>query len=440
MKWPRGARRPERHALQPRQVTAVPYPRMLRLRQHFPRPRVENIPAAVRTTLEKLSLGSRIRRGQTVALTAGSRGIANIPVILKSVVQHLRDLGAQPFLVPAMGSHGGGTAEGQRQVLESYGITEDFVGAPIRASMEVVRLGTTPEGWPVLLDRIASEADHIGVVARVKPHTSYHGPVESGLLKMMMIGLGKHAGASEYHRILMEQPYDPVVRAVGRLMRAKAPIAFGLAIVENGYDETALVEAALPADFEPVEERLLTSARQWLARLPFHQADLLIIDEIGKEISGSGMDTNVVGRKRALKSQVVQGQPEMRFIFVRGLSAHTHGNAAGLGFADFTTARLVRAMNYRATVINCVTSGYPEGANLPVHYETDREVLDAALSIIGTRPAEQARIMHIRNTLLLEDVEISEPCVQELRPMTDFVVVGDPHELRFDATGNLPPI
>jgi hypothetical protein len=412
----------------------------VRLRQTFPRPRVDNIPATVRSTLEKLWLGGTIKPGQTVALTAGSRGIANIPLVLKSAAQHLRDLGARPFLVPTMGSHGGGTAEGQREVLESYGITEEFVGVPIRASMEVTSLGKTAEGWPVYLDKIASEADHIGVVARVKPHTSYHGPVESGLMKMMMIGLGKHVGAAMYHRILLEQPYDPVVRAVGRHMRAKAPIAFGVGIVENGFDETALIEAMLPADFEPVEERLLVKAKEWLARLPFHSADLLIIDEIGKEISGSGMDTNVVGRKRAFKSKPPENQPEMRFIFIRGLSAHTHGNAAGLGFADFTTARLVEAMNYRATVINCVTSGYPEGANLPVHYDTDREVLDAALSINGTRAPEQARIMHIRNTLTLHEVEVSEPCMAELKPMTTFEVMRGPYDLTFDAAGNLAAV
>src|SRR5215475_12227841 len=233
-------------------VIHVPYPRMVRLRQNFPRPKVENIPAAVRTALQPLGLSGRIKLGQTVALTAGSRGIANIPLILKSAAQFIRDLGAQPFLVPAMGSHGGGTAEGQRAVLESYGITEAFVGAPIRASMDVVEVGTTPEGWPVYLDKIASQADHIGVVARVKPHTNYHGPIESGLMKMMMIGLGKHVGARWYHRLLLEHPYDPVVRAVGRTLRARSKIAFGLCAVENGFDETALIEGNLPADFEPV--------------------------------------------------------------------------------------------------------------------------------------------------------------------------------------------
>src|SRR6266851_3718057 len=217
----------------------MPHPKILRLRQQFERPRLEDIPAAVRSSLEKLDLGKTIHPGHSVALTAGSRGIANIPLILRSVAQFLKDLGARPFLVPAMGSHGGGSAEGQRQVLESYGITEDYVGVPIRASMEVVSLGTTTDGFPVVLDRHAAEADHIGVVARVKPHTSYHGPIESGLLKMMMIGLGKHAGALTYHRVLLENPFDQVVRSVGRLIRSRAPIAFGLGVVENAYDETA---------------------------------------------------------------------------------------------------------------------------------------------------------------------------------------------------------
>lgn len=418
----------------------MPYPRMLRVRQHFARPRVENLPAAVRDTLQKLELGSRIKSGQTVALTAGSRGIANIPVVLKSVAQHLKDLGARPFLVPAMGSHGGGSADGQRQVLESYGITESFVGVPIRASMDVVSLGNTPEGLPVVLDKIASEADHIGVIARVKPHTNFSGPIESGLMKMMMIGLGKHVGAAAYHKILLEEPYDRVVRSVGRHLRAKSPIAFGLCLVENAYDETAAIEAALPADFEKVEEKLLVSAKEWLARLPFHEADLLVIDEIGKEISGSGMDTNIVGRKRAFKSAPPENQPQMRFIFIRGLSKHTHGNAAGIGFADFTTTRLVASMNYSATVINCLTSGYPEGANLPVHLESDREVLDAALAILGTRAPQDARIMHIRNTLYLEEVDVSEPCVRELPKMTNFTIERGAYEIIFDKSGNIAAI
>jgi hypothetical protein len=411
---------------------------MLRVRQQFERPRVEDVAGTVRAELEKLDLGKKIKPGQSVALTAGSRGIANIPLILQSVARFLKDLGAKPFLVPTMGSHGGGMADGQRKVLESYGITETFVGAPIRASMEVVSVGSTPEGFSVVVDRHAAEADHIGVIARIKPHTGFHGPIESGLLKMMMIGLGKHAGALTYHQILLEYPFDQVVRAVGRTIRAKAPIAFGMGIVENAYDETARIEAIRPEDFEPREEDLLILAKRWLPRLPYHDADLLVVDEIGKDISGSGMDTNVVGRKRAFRlSPGPNDQPLMRLIFVRGLSAKTHGNAAGIGLADFTTNRLVRAMDYKATVINCLTAGYPEGATLPVHFETDREVMDAALAIIGPRPPETARVQRIRNTLCVEEVDISEPCLEHTNGGSTFQVLGTAKSPAFDAEGNL---
>jgi hypothetical protein len=421
--------------------TTVAYPKIVRIRQTFDKPQVADVALAVQAALEKLDLVRRIRPGQTVALTAGSRGITNIPLILRSTATFLKKLDARPFLVPTMGSHGGGTAEGQRHILESYGITEDFVGAPIRASMEVVQVGTTAEGFPVYLDRCASEADHIGVVGRVKPHTGYHGPIESGLMKMMMIGLGKHVGALAYHRILLEYPYDQVVRSVGRTLMARAPIAFGLAIVENGYDETALIEGVVPDSFESREEKLLVEARRLLARLPLSKADLLIVDEIGKNISGSGMDTNVVGRKRAFRTQpAAQGQPDMRLIFVRGLTDRTHGNASGIGLADFTTTRLVQQMDYRATTINCLTAGYPEGAFVPVHFGSDREVLDAALAIIGTRTPEQARVLRIRNTLQLDEMEVSEPCLEDPNRQTEFAPVAPSRPLEFDAAGNLPPL
>jgi hypothetical protein len=420
----------------------VIYPKILKIRQRFDRPRLADIPAAVTATLEPLDLGRTIRPGHSVALTAGSRGIANIPLVLRSVADFLKRLGARPFIVPAMGSHGGGVAEEQRKILHSYGITEDFVGVPIRASMEVVSLGQTPEGWPVVLDRCASEADHIGVVARVKPHTAFQGPIESGLLKMMMIGLGKHAGALEYHRVLMDHPYDRVVRSVGRLMLRHAPIAFGLGLVENAYDETALVEAVPPDQFEPREEKLLVEARRLLARLPWRNADLLIVDEIGKNISGSGMDTNVVGRKRAFRGQPdPEGHPQMRLIFVRGLTEKTHGNASGIGLADFTTTRLVKAMNYRDTVVNCLTAGYPEGAALPVHFDRDREAIDAALAILGSRRPEDARVVRIRHTLALEELAASEPCLGEPAVAgSAFEPLGPARAPAFDEAGDLAPL
>jgi hypothetical protein len=436
---------------------------MIRIRQEFERPRVEDVDAAIRQSLTNLDLGNWIKPGQTVALTAGSRGIANIVLSLRTICEHLKSLEAKPFIVPAMGSHGGGTADGQLRLLESYGITETNVGAPIRSSMDTVDLGTTAEGFPVYLDRLAAGADHIGVIARVKPHTNYHGPIESGLLKMMMIGLGKHKGALAGHRILLEYPFDQVVRSMTRLLRSRAPITFGLGLVENAYDETAWIEAVLPEDFEKREEAMLVLARNWLGRLPLCKADLLIIDEIGKDISGSGMDTNVVGRKHSWRStvssqlSVVRGvplpatdhgqpttgseaghlSPEIFRIFVRGLSERTHGNAAGIGLADFTTTRLIKAMDYRATVLNCLTAGYPDGASLPVHFDSDREAIDAALAIIGVRGPEEARILHIRNTLALEEMEVSEPCLEDPNRISNFQVRGKAFDMEFDHEENL---
>ncbi len=415
------------------------YPKMVPIRQRFERTKLANIPEAVRNELGKLGLNKLIKPGQSVALTAGSRGIANIPVIIKSTIQFLGDLGARPFIVPAMGSHGGATAEGQLELLRSYGVTEAAMGAPIRSSMETVGLGSTSEGYPIFLDKHASEADHIAVIGRIKPHTGFHGPIESGLLKMMMIGLGKHKGALYYHRLLLDLPYQQVVRSVGRVVRERAKITFGLGIVENAYDETALIRAALPADFEPVEEELLVTARKWLPQLPLRQADLLIIDEIGKNISGSGMDTNVVGRKRAHRHDSTSGQPDFRLIYVRSLTEKTHGNATGIGLADFTRKSVIDSLNYKATVINCLTAGYPEGADLPVHFGCDREILDAALAIIGLREPHEARILHIRNTLQIEEMEISEPCLKESR-VTEFQVTGDPKAIQFDAGGNIPDL
>ncbi|NBO91910.1 MAG: DUF2088 domain-containing protein [Planctomycetia bacterium] len=416
-------------------------PNMIRVRQHLDRPILADIPGSVQSELARLDLGRRIKPGHTVALTAGSRGIANIPIVLKAVADHLKKLGAKPFLVPTMGSHGGGVAEKQRSIIESYGITEEFVGIPIKASMETLEVGTTEQGWPVLLDRHASEADHIGVVARVKPHTSFHGPIESGLLKMILIGLGKHNGALIYHRILLEQPYDTVVRSVTRTMLSKAAIAFGVGIVENGYDETAMIEAVHPEEFESREEEMLVHARRLLPKLPVKTGDLLIVDRIGKEISGSGMDTNVVGRKRAVRGQPSMSDlPNFRLIFVRELSPKTQGNASGIGLADFTTKRLIESMNYRDTVTNVLTAGYPEGAFIPVYMDTDRDVIEAALKIIGTRQPNEGRVVRILDTLHVDEVEISESVLSDPSPVTRYEPITTPRPMSFNALGNLPPL
>jgi hypothetical protein len=409
---------------------------MLRVRQRFEAPRVSDVPGAVRAELERIGVGGRIRPGGTVAITAGSRGIAQIALVLRTLVEALRAAGGRPFVVPAMGSHGGATAEGQQNILESFGITEDYTGAPIRSSMETVTLGTTSDGLPLHFDRLASEADHVVVVNRVKPHTNFSGEIESGLLKMTLIGLGKHTGAALYHRAIVEHSFDHVVRTAGRMLLAQGRIAFGLALLENGYDETARIEAVPPEAFEAREKELLVLARRWLPRLPVHRPDLLIVDRMGKNISGSGMDTNVVGRK---PHGAGASDPQVKRLLVCDLTPETRGNAYGIGLADFTTARLVRAINYRTTVLNCMTAANPEAAALPIQFETDRAALEAALSTTGLAPPEQTRVVRIRDTLHLVEVDVSEACRAELTGRSEVEIVGSPRELAFDGDGNLLP-
>jgi hypothetical protein len=407
-------------------------PTMLRLRQTFARPRVADIPGSVARTLAAAAL--TIKRGDTVAVGAGSRGVANIDVIVGATVRYLRDLGARPFVFPAMGSHGGGTAEGQLSVLEHYGITEATMGCPIRATMDVVQVGEAL-GLPVWLDRHAAEADWIGLVNRVKPHTDFKGSIESGLFKMMTIGLGKWKGAVQYHRANVSRSYETVITAVGREMLAKARIGFGVGVVENGYDETAHVEAFGPADLEAGERRLLKSAREWMARLPFSPIDVLIVEQIGKNISGSGMDTNVIGRPTN-PFEPFPADPRITWIVALDITEESYGNATGIGNADFTTRRLVDKIDMKATLINTITACSPGMAKVPATYETDREAIETALDCIGLTPPERARVIRIKNTLVLGELEVSEAYAAEVARRGDLTRLGE-GPLRFDATGRL---
>ena len=414
------------------------YPQIFRLRQHFPRPLVTDIAGEVHKQLAALMLQTRVRPGQTVAITAGSRGIHNIHTIIKATVDYFKSIDARPFIVTAMGSHGGGTAEGQRQLIEGYGITEAFCGCPIKASMETVVVCQTDEGFPVHFDKHAFEADHVLVCGRVKPHTDFVGDVESGLMKMMLIGLGKHAGAKIYHRAIHDYSFSQIVRSVGQRVLESCRIVAGLAIVENGYEETAQIVAVAPHELEEREKGLLIVARQLLPRLPFEQVHLLIVDEIGKNISGTGMDTNVIGRKFNDHAAVAGEKPEVRRIFVRGLSEATHGNASGLGIAEFCTTRAIQQMDVRTTRINCLTAGHVSAAMLPLDYATDREALDAALPTIGLVEPPDAKIVWIRNTLELSEILCSAPYLNEVRAQANLEVVGPLYDFPFDAAGNLP--
>jgi hypothetical protein len=407
-------------------------PTMLRLRQTFARPRVTDIPGSVARSLQ--AAGLPIKRGDTVAVGAGSRGIANVDVIVGATVRWLRDLGARPFVFPAMGSHGGGTAEGQLSVLEHYGITEATMGCPVRATMDVTQVGEAL-GLPVWLDRYAAEADWIGLVNRIKPHTDFKGSIESGLFKMMTIGLGKWKGAVQYHRANVSHGYETVITAVGREMLTKARIGFGVGIVENGYDETAQVEAFGARELEAGERRLLKSAREWMARLPFSPIDVLIVEQIGKNISGSGMDTNVIGRPTN-PFEPFPADPKILWIVALDITEESYGNATGLGNADFTTRRLVDKIDMKATLINCITACAPWGARIPATYETDREAIETALDCIGLTPPERARVVRIKNTLVLGELEVSEAFAAEVARRSDLTILGEA-PLCFDATGRL---
>jgi len=416
------------------------YPSIFRLRQLFDGPELGDVAAEVENQLSQLQLRDKIQPGETVAISAGSRGIANIHLIIKAVADHLASIDARPFIVPAMGSHGGGTAEGQQGIIEGYGITEEFCNCPIKASMETVIVCDAKEGFPVHFDKHAYGADHVIVVGRVKPHTNFSGDIESGLMKMMLIGLGKHAGAKIYHRAIADFNFGQIVRSVAREVLAKCGIVAGLAIVENSYDETARIEAIAPENFEDREKELLLLAKKWMPKLPFDAADILVLDEIGKDISGSGMDTNVVGRKYH-DHQAAEGEtPRIKNIVVRGLTPATHGNASGIGMAEFCRTKLVQEMDARITRINCITGGHSTGAMVPLDYETDREILDVALVSIGLTEPPDARFLWARNTLDVAEVICSDTYLQEAQQRDDLEVLSEPQPMPFGEDGNLPQI
>ena len=360
-------------------------------------------------------------------------------LIIKILVEELKRHGANPFIVPAMGSHGGGTAEGQRAIVEAYGVTEDFIGAPIHASMEVVQVGSIEDGIPVFFDKCAHEADHVAIVARIKPHTDFSGEIESGLHKMMLIGLGKHRGASLYHQAFAHYSFGHIVRSVGQTVIENGNILLGLAIVENQFDETALIKSVAPEEFLEREKELLILAKKLIPRLPFQQVDLLIVDQIGKDVSGTGMDTNVIGRKDYLYPCNEEVLPRVTRIYVRDLTQKTHGNATGIGIADYTHTRLVNKTDFDSTYINCLTGDNPKAAAIPIHYNTDRKVLDVALKTVGYVQPENAKVIRIRNTLDLKEIMVSEAYQAEMKGRDDLEIIESVKAMGFGEDGNLLP-
>jgi hypothetical protein len=412
------------------------FPKIAMARQKMTSLPIRDVAAAVQKEIGGLDLAGRIRPGERVAVTAGSRGIQNIDLILKEVVSALKTLGAEPFLFPAMGSHGGATAEGQTKLLAGYGITGETMGVSILATMETNEIGKTPQGVTVYADRTACQADHVVVVNRVKPHTKFKGPLESGLCKMMTIGMGKHKGAEYYHQQALKYGFPEIIEAVARVVMEKLPVLFGLAIVEDGYDQTAVIRAIPPEKIVETEKGLLETAKAYLPRLPFLEIDVLIIDRLGKEISGAGMDFNVIGRNRDLMNRW-HSQQKIKRIFVRDLSEHSHGNGLGIGMADFTTERFVRKLDLNAMYINAMTASGPENAMLPIHFANDKLALQACLSTIGPIPETGVRLVWIRDTLSLERVILSESLCREAGPLDHVAVDGPLLDIPWDSADNL---
>ncbi|OYW13079.1 MAG: [Fe-S]-binding protein, partial [Planctomycetales bacterium 12-60-4] len=343
---------------------------------------------------------------------------------------------AQPFLIPAMGSHGGATADGQSLVLASYGVTEPLMGCPIRSSMDVIEVCQAAEGFPVYFDREASLADHVFVLNRIKPHTRFTGDIESGLMKMMLIGLGKQKGAEIYHRVIMNYSFDQIVRSVSRTVIERCSIVGGLAILENAYEETAQLVAIQPEEIESREPALLRQVKEWMPGLPFDHAEMLIVDRIGKDISGTGMDTNVIGRK--LNDHGSPDElPFIHHIYVRGLTEATHGNATGLGVAEMCHRRVIDEMDMQLIRMNCITAGHITAAMIPLDFPSDLEALRVGCQLAGYIEADRVPIQRITDTLHLEEVECSEAYWEAAKQRPELKILREPTPLSFDANGDL---
>jgi hypothetical protein len=412
------------------------FPLMALVQQKFNSDSIADVPAAVRAAMEQVGIANQIKPDKQIAITAGSRGITNIAAIIGAVADYIGTCGAHPFIFPAMGSHGGATSEGQQALLAQFNITESAMGCPIRSTMDVVQIGQTPDGLAVFLDEYASRADHLIVVNRVKPHTKFEGPIESGLMKMLAFGIGKHRGAALYHQAAVRLGMGRVIETVSKVVLNQTPILCGIGLVENGYDQTSIVGAATPDDLVEMEKALLKEARRRMARLPFEAIDLLIIDEIGKNISGTGMDTNVTGVNRDILG-TFSSEPRTRRLFVRDLTPESEGNALGIGLADFTTARLVNKIDRKKTYINCLTGISPEKGAIPIYFDTDRECLEAALTTLGLPDAEQVRVVHIRNTLNLEQISVSKAYLAEIEHYDTLKIISSWEPLAFRSDGNL---
>jgi hypothetical protein len=408
-------------------------PRMAPVRQIFDDTALPDAEAALRDSFRSSALETRIAKGARIAVGVGSRGLADLPLLVRVTVNELRHLGADPFVVPAMGSHGGATAEGQVAVLAALGVTEESVGCPIRSSMDAIELGRLPNGLPVLMDRLAMEADGIAIINRVKPHTDFTSRLESGLAKMITIGLGKQKGAEACHALGFGEMAHNVLE-MAKFKLANTPILFGVATVENAYDRIAVAEVIPAERILAREEELLRQARASMPRILFNPLDVLIVDRMGKEYSGAGMDPNITGRAGTPYINLTQQVAKM---VVLDLSAKTHGNAAGMGLADICTRRLFEKIDFQTTYANHITSTILAGARIPMIMPNDRLAVQLAVKTCNAPDLSRVRIVRLANTLHLEKILISEPLLAEARENPAIEILEDPQDWPFDTEGTL---
>ncbi|MDQ0247548.1 hypothetical protein J2S09_005197 [Bacillus fengqiuensis] len=400
-------------------------PKMVRIKQNFAAPELHDIASEVHKAINKAEVLSRISPGDRVAIAVGSRGVADIPILTRETVNAIKSAGGDPFIVPAMGSHGGATAEGQMNVLSQLGITEETVGAPIRSSMEVVKLAELPNGLPVYIDKFAYEADKIVVINRVKPHTAFRGPVESGLMKMITIGLGKQKGAEAAHAFSFKYMAEHIVE-MSKITLKKAPVIFGLASLENAYDRPAKIVAVPAEKIEEVEPELLNEAKSYMPKIYLDSIDVLIVDEIGKDISGDGMDPNITGR---FATPYASGGPDVTRIVVLGLTEKTHGNANGIGMADMTTKSVMNEIAWEKGYANALTSTVTSVVKLPMILETPELAVKAAIKTCNAFDLKNTKIVRIKNTLELGEIWISESLVEKVKEREEIDILSDPAEM-----------
>jgi len=416
-------------------LSNISIPRVYKVKYHIESHYIKNISEELISQLKTTSVLSQVHRGQRIAITVGSRGITNQVLVVKTLIDQLKKVGAEPFVITAMGSHAGANARNQKAMIEGLGFTENYLGVPIKSTMEVVEIGTTFSGLPVYIDKYAYEADGVILLNRVKFHTSFQGPVESGILKMGVIGLGNQKGAEICHELGFEGMSQRILE-IAKVIIKRVPVLFGVAIIEDGQHQTAEIHVLPHQCIENKELQLLRRAKNFMVQIPFKSLEVLVIDQIGKDISGTGLDTNVVGRYH---TGHCSGGPDIKRISILDISDGSNGNGHGLGIADFTTQRVYKKYNFAETYPNALTSNVPVSAKIPMVLPSDRYCIQAALKTCLLKDKKDARMVRIKDTLSLREIEVSENMRSQIESHSRLEIIQGPYELSFNEDGNLIP-